>query len=117
APARIVFRWKTACEHVKDQPYQVVFKVTDKPDEGAKLIEFQTWNIRVVGPAPKWNDITLNPGTRSANVEWKPYACSNAERMEVWRRVDQYPYEPPECATGIPAFLGFTKIADLPIGQ
>jgi hypothetical protein len=117
APARVVFKWKTDCAHIKEQPYQVVFKVTDQPDEGAKLIEFQTWNIRVVGPAPKWEDVTLNPGTRSATVEWEPYACTNAERMEVWRRVDQYPYEPPECATGIPAFLGFTRIANLPISD
>jgi hypothetical protein len=117
APAQTTFNWKTDCAHIKDQPYQVVFKVTDKPAEGAKLIEFKTWNIRIVGPAPKWEDVSLDVNTRSSTVEWEPYLCENAERMEVWRRVDQYPFVPPECVTGIPAFLGFTKIAQLPIDE
>jgi hypothetical protein len=115
--AKVVFNWKTGCTHVKDQPYQVVFKVTDRPAKGPKLIEFKTWNIRVVGPAPKWDNLALDPPSRSATVAWEPYPCGTAERMEVYRRVDQYPYTPPECVTGIPAFLGYVKVADLPISQ
>lgn len=115
--AKWVFNWKTDCAHVKDQPYQVVFKVTDKPAQGVKLIDFKTWNIRVVAPAPVWKDVSVDLATRSATVEWEPYICGGtAERMEVWRRVDQYVFEPPECVTGMPDFLGYTKIAELPMG-
>ncbi|MEJ0032244.1 MAG: hypothetical protein WDO15_18545 [Bacteroidota bacterium] len=47
--AKIVFHWQTACENIKEQPYQVVFKITDNPESGQRLIQFKTWNITVVG--------------------------------------------------------------------
>ncbi len=115
--AKLVFTWNTRCEHIKEQPYQVVFKITDSPLKGPKLVQFKTWNIRVVGPAPKWKDAKVVPAKRQANLEWKPYPCSNAQVMQVWRRVDAYPFIPPVCVTGIPDFLGFTKIAEVPISQ
>ncbi len=113
--AQLTFTWNTSCLHVKDQPYQVVFKITDDPPpgSGAKLVQFKTWNIRVVGPEPTWADIELN-SSRSLKVTWDPYACSNAETMEVWRRVEGAPFTPPNCVTGMPASLGYNKIAELP---
>lgn len=106
-----VFRWQTTCDHVKEQPYQVVFKITDNPGTGPRLVDFQTWNIRVVGPAPKWKSAQLNLAARSASLEWDRYFCADrAERIEVYRRVDSFPFTPPECVTGIPDFLGYTKI-------
>ena len=121
---KVTFTWATTCAHVKEQPYQVVFKITDTPgtgctspkSKGAKLVQFKTWNIRVVGPAPKWKDIQVAP-KRQAVLEWKPYPCTNAELMQVWRRVDRYVFTPPVCVTGMPDFLGFTKIAEVPISQ
>lgn len=115
--ARIVFHWKTDCANVKEQPYQVVFKITDKPPSGQRLIQFKTWNITVVGPAPKWDDIQKVPSKRQASLKWDPYACQNATSMQVWRRVDQFPFTPAECVTGMPAFLGYTQIATVPIAQ
>jgi hypothetical protein len=113
---RMEFEWQTTCDHVQDQPYQVVFKITDKSTSGSKLVQFKTWQIRVVGPAPKWQSATVNLGTRTAKLDWEPYTClANAEIIQIWRRVDQFAYTPPECVTGIPESLGYTKIADLPI--
>ena len=116
--AKLSFVWQTTCAHVKEQPYQVVFKITDAPGQskGAKLVQFKTWNIRVVGPAPKFKDIKVIP-TRRAVVEWKPYPCNNAQVMQVWRRVDRFAFTPPQCVTGMPGFLGYTKIAEVPISQ
>src|SRR5687768_11433949 len=61
-PAETKFQWKTDCIHVKEQPYQVVFKITDDPPKGkgAKLVTFKTWFIRVVGPPPEWESAQLN---------------------------------------------------------
>jgi len=59
-PAQTKFTWNTECIHVKDQPYQVVFKITDKPQNGPRLVTFKTWFIKVVGPAPIWQDAKLN---------------------------------------------------------
>ena len=116
---KLVFRWQTVCEHVKNQAYQVVFKITDNPPpgKGAKLVQFKTWNIRVVGPAPKWVSAQTNLANRSAELKWQSYVCSNASTMEVWRRVDKFNFTPSNCITGIPASLGYTKIAEVPIAN
>ncbi len=124
------FVWQTKCEHIKDQPYQVVFKITDSTatgvSKGPKLVQFKTWNIRVVGPKPKWKDAFVVPAKRQAKLEWKPYMskktpipepCANAQTMQVWRKIDQDPYSPPQCVTGMPSFLGYTKIDEVPVSQ
>ncbi len=115
--AKISFTWNTICAHVKEQPYQVVFKITDNPKNGPKLVQFKTWNIRVVGPAPKWKDAQVAATKRQANLEWKPYPCANAQVMQIWRRVDHVAYVPIVCVTGIPESLGFVKIDEVPITQ
>ncbi len=114
--ARLTFTWNTECEHIKDQPYQVVFKISDNSNSGPTLVQFATWNVRVVGPAPIWEPPQVDLGTRSAILNWEDYACKiKANNMQLWRRVNQYAFTPPECVTGMPDFLGYTKIADLPI--
>lgn len=118
-PASVLFNWKTTCEHVKEQPYQVVFKITDKPKQGSgpPLVQFKTWNIRVIGPAPSWKSATVNSTTRRAVLEWNSYTCKNATLLQIFRRVNSYPWTPPECVTGIPDFLGYTKIADVSVAD
>lgn len=115
--ASVDFKWQTDCIHVKQQPYQVVFKITDRPAKGARLVQFKTWNITVVGPAPVWDDATVDMQTRTASLTWDAYGCANATTMQIWRRVDSFPFVPGECLTGMPDFLGFTKIAEVPITQ
>ncbi|MBS1682776.1 MAG: gliding motility-associated C-terminal domain-containing protein [Bacteroidetes bacterium] len=116
--AHIQLKWQTACEHVKEQPYEVVFKATD--NGSPPLSTFDAWKIMVVAPAPIWNTITLNPGQRSSQLSWQPYACksaTNAATMQVWRRVDSSPFTPSTCITGIPDSLGYTMIGEVPIGS
>jgi len=116
-PATTTFRWQTECIHVKAQPYQVVFKVTDRSPSGSRLVTFKTWNIRVVGPPPVWDNAVLNPATRRVNLQWDPYVCQNADSIQVWRKVDSTPFTPDECETGLPESLGYVKIATLPRGN
>ena len=115
--AELSFTWQTDCSHVKQQPYQIVFKITDNPKNGgAKLVEFKTWNITVVAPAPKWDKAAVNGG--NVDLSWKNYSCvEDAVSIEVWRRVDSQSFTPPDCVTGIPESLGYTKVVTLPIGQ
>lgn len=114
ATAHIEFDWQTNCAHVKEQPYNIVFKATD--NGAPPLATFKTWNIRVVAPPPVWVAATLNPGQRSAQLTWQTYTCSaNASIMQVWRRVDSSPFVPPPCVTGIPDSLGYSLIATLPV--
>lgn len=117
-PAKINFQWQTNCSHVRDQAYTVVFKITDKPASGGvKLVQFKAWKIKIVGPAPEWQSVQQDLSNRTANLVWDQYKCQNAITMQVWRRVDKFPYTPEECVTGMPDFLGFTKIAEVPINQ
>ena len=113
AQAILKFNWETKCEHIKDQPYQVVFKITDKSSAGPNLVSFETWNITVVGPAPVWVDAQVDLGNRATDLQWEPYACATADKIQIWRRVDQFTFTPPECVTGMPDFLGYTKIAEV----
>ncbi|MFM9837687.1 MAG: gliding motility-associated C-terminal domain-containing protein [Cyclobacteriaceae bacterium] len=116
-PVKLQFKWLTQCSHIKDQPYQVVFKISDKSSQGPSLVQFKTWQIKIVGPKPIWKTANLDLATRSAKLEWESYKCAaNAVSMEVWRRVDSYPAKPDSCTTGMPDSFGYTKIATLPIG-
>lgn len=113
-PAQLKFEWKTDCAHIKDQPYQVVFKITDKSPTGSRLVTFKTWFIRVVGPEPEWQSATTDLATRSATLVWDPYICENAETIQIWRRVDSFAFEPDSCQTGMPEGLGYELIDTVP---
>ena len=114
-PATTQFSWQTDCFHVREEPYQIVFKITDKPPVGAgpKLVTFETWNVTVVGPAPDFTSVVRNG--RSADLTWNKYVCSgkNAQKIQVWRRVDSFGYIPDQCETGIRENSGYELIEEL----
>lgn len=116
-PAELHFQWNVECGHVKNQPYQVVFKITDNPPKGPRLVSFETWQIRVVGPSPEWESVEPDLANRYANLEWEPYFCSNASVIQVWRKVDGFDFTPDNCQTGMPEYLGYTLIASLPASE
>jgi len=116
-PAELQFHWQTTCDHIKDQPYQVVLKITDKSPTGSRLVTFKTWFIRVVGPSPEWQSATTDLATRSASLTWDPYTCQNAESIQIWRRVDSFAFEPDSCQTGMPEELGYQLIDTVPAAQ
>ncbi|CAN5600027.1 hypothetical protein BH23BAC1_BH23BAC1_09010 [soil metagenome] len=106
------FRWQTNGSHVRSRPYQVQFKATDDPPVGAALVDIQTWNISVVGPAPENLMATVEPG-RSVSLNWDPYVYrNNADKMQVWRRVGSYEFEPDNCQTGVPANAGYQLVSE-----
>ena len=120
-PGSIAFQWNTTCDHVRDQPYQVEFKVTDDPPEGPRLVSFATWNITVIAPPPNLlsADLDLASG-RQIKLAWDPHDCDNStniDLMQVWRRVDSFDIIPEECETGMPENAGYSLIATLPINQ
>lgn len=115
--ATVDFQWTTQCLHVRQQPYQVVFKITDSPPQGPKLVTFAIWNIRVLASPPVFQSATPDLVTRVANLEWESYACSNASAIQVWRKVGSAPFTPSACQNGIPKNLGYYLIATLPPTQ
>jgi hypothetical protein len=117
-PAELQFTWNTKCFHVKDLPYTVVFKITDNPPNGPKLVTFKTWRIKVVAPPPIWTNAVVDFNNRSAQLTWENYACrQEATFMQIWRRVDSIDFTPDSCQTGIPPFLGYSLIDQVPATQ
>jgi hypothetical protein len=103
------FTWQTVCGHVRERPYEVQFKVTDDPEEGPSLVDFETFRITVVGPPPTGLNTTVLPG-KSIQLSWDEYNCSNASQMQVWRRVGNFPIEAEDCVVGMPSNSGFRLI-------
>ena len=102
-PGIVNFDWQTVCNHVREREYEVRVRITDKPLSGPKLVDIQTWKIKVIGPPPVWDELEQLPG-RTLKLSWDPYACAtSAQEMQVWRRLNSDPYKPDSCETGIRA--------------
>ena len=117
-PREGVFKWQTDCRTVRKRPYEVQFKVTDfpasvqKPSErvGPSLVDFKTLQITVYAPAPTGLTASVQTG-RSINITWDEYNCGIADKMQVWRRVDNFNFIPDECNLGIPENGGYELVA------
>ncbi|MEI7724573.1 MAG: gliding motility-associated C-terminal domain-containing protein [Bacteroidota bacterium] len=102
-----LFRWNTVCNHVKLRPYQVFFKAKDDA-QPVSLVTFKSINILVVGPAPK--NLATVPMGNTIQLNWDNYSCSNATGYYIYRKADSTGYIPNYCETGVPPYLGYTKI-------
>ncbi|UFH52004.1 gliding motility-associated C-terminal domain-containing protein [Spirosoma sp. KNUC1025] len=115
-PATAVFRWQTNCNQIRDQPYDVTFKVTDVPPKPTPaLVSFQTFRIRLVGPSIKnlTARATATAGGRAIQLSWDAYTCgSPGTTISIYRKEGCSPVESQTCTTGPPA--GYTKIAEVP---
>ncbi len=108
SPSQLFFEWQTECSHIRKRAYEVEFKITDFPNVGPKLVDFSNWKITVVPSAPTGLIASLLPG-RKAQLNWDPYSCDNAEKIEIWRRIGSYEFEPEDCEYGL---LGYELIAE-----
>lgn len=119
-PSVLTFEWETACGQVRVAPYEVQFKATDAPtipqvSNPPGQVNFETWRITVVGPAPEGLIADTQPG-RQIQLNWDPYVCTNADSMQVWRRVGEFEIDP-TCNPGIPENSGYELIETLDIDE
>ena len=118
-PVTSRFEWQTDLSHVRTRPYEVRFKISDKPADAQApaLVDFQTWNITVVAPAPKGLTASVASGS-SIKLNWDNYAGRNfSPVIQVYRRVDSYDFKAENCETGIPKNSGYKLITELPVSQ
>lgn len=113
-PVNGVFRWQTACEHISNQPYSVVFKAVDSLSKNTpKLADLKTLSIKVVGPPPE--DVQVKAQLGVVELSWeKPYICENAAEnyfygFSVWRREGSNPFGIDTCTPGLKG-RGYTEI-------
>jgi fibronectin type 3 domain-containing protein len=119
SPESIDFEWNTNCSHIREQPYQVVFKVSDKPNvsDGVTLVTFKTWSIRIIPPTPTGLNASLDLANRKSVLTWDPYTCQNAEKIQIWRKVGSFPDTSPFCVIGSPRSIGFELIDEVSPSQ
>jgi gliding motility-associated-like protein len=116
SPNNATFTWNTQCTDVSDQPYQVIFKVTDNPISGdPHLTDLQDWYIRVVGPKPSGLTTTLL-ANRQMRLDWNNYqtgVCANAQKILIYRRQNKANFIPGPCETGVPSSTGYVKVGEV----
>jgi len=104
------FVWPTACDHVRKQPYQMVFKAKDN-DQFVNLVDLESVQITVVAPAPQ--NPTATPLGNTIQLTWDPSPCPQAIGYDIYRRVGFFGFVPGPCETGVPAYTGYTRIASV----
>lgn len=119
-PLRGKFIWDTACEHISDQEYQVVFRATDNKEivdnrgEVSFLSTLETVLIKVVGPPPE--DVQAVAFSEEIQVSWEnPYVCEDAaddyfQGFSVWRRIGSNQFPVDTCSPGLSG-QGYTEVS------
>ncbi|MFH1320868.1 MAG: gliding motility-associated C-terminal domain-containing protein [Bacteroidota bacterium] len=104
------FYWETACPHVRQQNYQVEFKAKDDNSQ-AELVDIETIQITIVGPAPK--NPQVFPIGNSLQLSWDQSLCPEAIGYRVYRRNGFYGFIPDSCETGVPSYTGYSLITNI----
>lgn len=113
-PARLFFRWLPSCDHIRERPYQVLFKAEDSPTGiNTPLVDIQIWEIKVLGP--KILNVTATPNNLpnedNITLNWTAYSCATrADRLIIWRKENCSPDALASCETGVPKNAGYTAI-------
>jgi len=118
-PAQSLFTWQTSLSHIRDQPYEVVFKATDRPGDRSQnpLTDFKTLSIKVVAPAPTGLTGEIVSST-AIGLEWDSYfAASLNPTIQIYRRINSFDFDPANCNIGIPANSGYVLIDEVPVDQ
>lgn len=118
-PSEHLFRWQTNLSHIRERPFSVLFKISDEPadPDAPNLVDFKTWNIRVVAPAPTGLTANIASG-QSIELNWQEYIAENLNpSIEIYRRVGSYDFTPEPCNVGIPANSGYQKIDEVAASQ
>jgi gliding motility-associated-like protein len=115
SPVTSTFNWQTTCDHIQQQPWQVVFKARDSflttAGDDASLATFRVLRIRVVGPPVENLQSSVSSGQVTLNWD-APYLCQNAAGFlgfSVWRKNTCDGTMPDSCTVGL-AGLGYTQL-------
>jgi gliding motility-associated-like protein len=104
------FYWPTVCNHIRIEPYTVVFKAEDSGFP-VSLVDFKSVFISVIGPAPE--NLTAEPLGNGINLAWDKSTCENAIGYKVYRKSGASGWDPGYCETGVPSYTGFKLIDEI----
>lgn len=114
-PSEHLFSWQTNFSHIRSRPFEVQFKVTDEPSDplAPNLTDFKSWNITVVAPAPTGLSASILTG-QSIQLDWDNYVAANLNpKIQIYRRVESFDFNPENCNVGIPANSGYELIDEV----
>ncbi|MCF0038449.1 T9SS type B sorting domain-containing protein [Dyadobacter fanqingshengii] len=120
------FVWQTGCDHIRLEPYDVLFKIEDAPSPGTnpnlfrKLTDMTTLSIKVYGPKPLGLRAVAatDPAGTAYRLNWTAYKCPvPGARMVIYRREGCADIPEDVCLTGIPAGSGYEEIGRVAIDQ
>ncbi|MFN6943298.1 MAG: hypothetical protein ACK4ND_00010 [Cytophagaceae bacterium] len=84
-PASGQFSWQTGCDHVRKEPYQIIFRAEDLPPAGmTRLVDTKPWSVRIFGP--KLTGLVATPLNREIRLNWDAYSCPNANQIAIYRK-------------------------------
>jgi hypothetical protein len=113
SPAEATFSWQTNCSHIRERPYQVVFRARDVRGGGVSLTAIKTWNITVVAPPPVVESVrAVSSRSIEVNFDGSAYGCKQARSVQVWRREGSIDIPLDTCITGMPPGYGYV-LADV----
>jgi gliding motility-associated-like protein len=104
------FEWKTHCENVSKDDYQVIFKAKDDNPK-VSLTDFHTMNIKIIAPAVK--NVTATALGTKINLTWDKNECNNATCYKIYRKIDSLGFVPDSCETGVNPATGYQLIETL----
>ncbi len=108
--ATTTFYWTTRCENINKNLYITLFKAKDNHPE-VSLTTFKSTAIQVIAPAIE--DLQSVSSGNGINLSWQNPLCENLAGYYIYRRSGSSGFVPSECQTGVPASMGYTRIATL----
>ncbi len=104
------FSWATNCSHIQKPTHIVYLKAKDTLAD-VDLSAYSSFGINVIGPPPVL--VEALPIGNSINLNWEEYSCENATGYSIYRKSSYYGFVPGYCETGVPAYTGYSKIAQV----
>jgi gliding motility-associated-like protein len=117
SPASANFAWETNCDHIRQQSYDVLFKVEDSPGRFiTQLVDIKTTKINVIPARPL--GLTGTESETGVTLSWQPYAnCTRGGKLLVYRKEGCSGLNPGECAQGMPDGWNYQLIGETELGD
>ncbi|MCP9766459.1 gliding motility-associated C-terminal domain-containing protein [Lacihabitans sp. LS3-19] len=111
------FTWNTNCLHVRDQAYDVLFKVEDNPGRfDIQLVDIKTIKVNVIPPRPV--GLVAKETDNGIALNWIPQkVCKTAGKILIYRKSGCSGLNPGECLTGMPADWSYSIIGEVSISD
>ncbi|CAN1548711.1 Gliding motility-associated, C-terminal domain [Spirosomataceae bacterium] len=111
------FTWNTNCLHVREQAYDVLFKVEDNPGRfDIQLIDIKTMKINVLPPRPL--GLTAAETEAGIKLTWQAQkVCKTAGKILIYRKSGCSGLNPGECSSGIPNGWGYALVGEVNVSD